>query len=429
MDDSYLVDAFTQALSPYYEGNHLVHAQRVLKTHLSGGKDNRGLLSTRQLLLVLWSGGERRGILNLVFKRQATCKISPLILFPSIHNSLGLGAILIRAAEEEARRAGARNLYCTVARNNRRALDFFLEHGFVECGEAPEQYKTGVTETLLRRTLIPSIPLGTEDMISVARVGDDAAWKAVRKLLSRSLPQQIDGVNSSWLESMHRNALDDGATQLEEGRSAWVYAAQDRSGRYRAAAIVTYKKGGALKIMPIASSDIGAFRALIVDLPTLLHGCGRKAYLHLAPTAAEVVALQESAWNFEALLPGAYREEVVTQQWGCSLGPDAPPQRIRIQPRYLSMVKRGDKKLEIRVGYEHIKRIRSGDSVVLVAGPEQLVRQVREVRRYSSLRQMLEHEDIEQVLPGSSPDGALRRLQEIYPPEKEKLGIVVLDLC
>jgi ASC-1-like (ASCH) protein len=423
-DDSYLVDAFDQALSPYYEGNHLVHAQRVLSTHLSGGKDNRGLLSARQLLLVLWSGGERCGILNLVFKRQATCKISPLILFPPRPNAKGLGTFLIRAAEDEARKAGARNLYCTVAQGNQRALDFFLQHGFVVCGDAPEQYKTGETETLLRRTLVPSLPLDIEDMISVARVRDSAAWREVRKLLSSSLPGQIEGVNDSWLESMHGNALNDEAAPLEEGRSAWVYAAQDRSGRYRAGVIVTYKKGGALKIMPIASSDIAAFRALIFDLPTLLNGYGRKAYLHLAPSAAEVVALQESAWSLEALLPGAYSEEVVTQQWGCSLGPTS----IRIQSRYLSMIKSGEKKLEIRVGYDHINRIRPGDSIAFVAGSDQVVCQIREVRRYASLGQMLKHEDIEQVLPGSTPDGALRRLQEIYPPEKEKLGIVVLDL-
>jgi hypothetical protein len=40
-DRGYLIEAFTRALAPYYEGNHLVHAERVLQTHLSGA-DNRG---------------------------------------------------------------------------------------------------------------------------------------------------------------------------------------------------------------------------------------------------------------------------------------------------------------------------------------------------------------------------------------------------
>ena len=57
------------------------------------------------------------------------------------------------AAEEQARSAGARNLYCTVAKNNENSLTFFLQHGFVVCGDADEQYKTGETEILLRKPL------------------------------------------------------------------------------------------------------------------------------------------------------------------------------------------------------------------------------------------------------------------------------------
>jgi ASC-1-like (ASCH) protein/GNAT superfamily N-acetyltransferase len=430
-DRGYLIEAFTQALAPYYDGDHLIHAERVLHTHLSGGEDTRGLLSMRQLLLVLWEGAERRGILNLVFKLQSTCKISPLILSPAERNRRGLGAILMRAAEEEARKAGARHLYCTVAKGNHSALTFFLELGFVKCGNAPEQYKTGQTETYLRKQLSP-LPsaLDAEDLISVAQIQDDGAWSEVRKLLSSSLPSLIEGVGDSWLESMHRNAMYCGASPEDDGRRARIYAAQDRSGCYRAGAIVTYKKGGALKVMPIAASDIAAFKALIVDLPALLFGCGRKAYLHHAPSAAEVAALQESSWKLEALLPGAYREDVVTQQWGCPLDRNALIRSLRIHNRYLSMIKSGQKKLEIRVAYDHIKRIRAGDHIRLVSNSnsDQAVRRVREVRRYTGLAQMLQHEDIEQVLPGLKPQEALRRLREIYPPQKEQLGIVVLDL-
>jgi ASC-1-like (ASCH) protein/GNAT superfamily N-acetyltransferase len=428
-DGSYLIEAFKQALSPYYDGDHLVHAKRVLQTHLSGGRDNRGLLSTRQLLLVLWEGSRRLGILNLVFKRQSTCKISPLILFPPDQNRRGLGTILIRAAEEEARKAGARNLYCTVTKNNQSALTFFLELGFVVCGNAYEQYKTGETETLLRKPLdAPPLVLDAEDIISVVQVQDDIAWSEVRKLLSSSLPEMVDGVNESWLESMHQNALYCDASPKDDGRRAWIYAAQDRSGRYRAGAIITYKKGGALKVMPVAASDIAAFRALIVDLPTLLYGCGRKAYLHHAPTAAEVAALQESPWELEALLPGAYRQEVITQQWGCSLNKNGLIRSLRIHDRYLAMIKSGQKKLEIRVAYEHIKKIRRGDLIKLVSNSDQAVRRVREVRRYASLEQMLKCENIDHALPGLKRDEALQRLREIYPPQKERLGIVVLDL-
>ena len=428
-DSTYLLEAFEQALSPYYEGDHHAHAKRVLRTHLDGGEDNRGLLSMRQLLFVLWEGDRRCGVLNLVFKRQSTCKISPLILFPPNQKRRGLGTALIGAAEEEALIAGARNLYCTVTKNNENSLAFFQQHGFVVCGDADAQYKTGETEILLRKPL--SRPAeDADDVISVLQVNDDAAWIEVRKLLASNLSELVDGVSDAWLESMHRNAQSYYDSPEDDGRRAWVFASQDRSGRYRAAAIVTYKKGGALKVMPIAARDITAFRALILDLPTLLFGLGRKAYLHHAPTAAEVATLQESTWKLEALLPGAYSEKVTTQQWGCSLGADAPPRNLRINARYLSMIKSGQKKLEIRVAYDHIKKISPGDLVRLVSNSsaEYITRDVREVRRYRDLDQMLKHEDIDQVLPGFTPDEALRRLREIYPPAKERLGIVVLGL-
>src|SRR5215216_5078104 len=74
-DSDYVIDAFKAALSPFYGGDHVAHARRVLETHLSGGWDRRGLLSNQQLLLILWQDGARLGILNLVFKRQETCKI------------------------------------------------------------------------------------------------------------------------------------------------------------------------------------------------------------------------------------------------------------------------------------------------------------------------------------------------------------------
>jgi len=431
-DGPYLVEAFERSLAPYYDGDHAAHAKRVLRTHLGGGKDDRGLLSSRQLLLVLRDGGQRRGILNLVFKHQSTCKISPLILFPGDQDRRGLGRALVGTAEREARKAGARNLYCTVTEKNHSALTFFLELGFAICGAAHEQYKSGETEILLRKSLAPSSStLGPENIISVSQVRDDFAWDEVKKLISGSLTEILFGVNDTWLESMYQNALHQDTSPEVEGRRVWVYSAQDRTGCYRAGAIVTSKKGGALKVMPVAASDIAAFRALIFDLPTLLFGCGRKAYLQHAPSANEVIALQESPWQLEGLLPDAYRPGVTTQQWGCPLNGTSPVRSLRIQDRYLSLIRNGQKKLEIRVGYEHIKKIRRGDEIRLVSNSrsEQVIRRVRDVRHYVSLDQMAASEDIDQILPGLGPAEALRRLHEIYPPDKERYGVIVLDLA
>ena len=429
-DMPYIVIAFERALSPYYGGDHIAHAHRVIQTHLAGGTDPRGLLSTRQLLLVLWEGRHRQGLLNLVFKRQATCKISPLILFPDGQRRRGLGRTLIETAEQEAAKVGARQLYCTVAQSNHAALQFFRSFGFILCGEAHEQYKEGETEMLLRKPVAPDMPgIPVDDLISVMPVYGDIAWKEVKELLLENLSGRVEGGDDEWLESLRRSSEGEQRASREEQGKVWIYAAKDRSSRYRAAAIATSKKGGSLKIMPIAASDPAAFRALILDLPVLLAGKGHKAYIHHTPSAGEVAALQESNWQFESQLPGSYHKDVVTQQWGCALGKAATPPSLRIQDRFLKMITSGRKSLEIRVGYAHIKTIKPGASIRFIANAGQMLCSVADVRSYRSLDSMIKHEDVRKALPGLAEDEALAQLRRIYPPEKERLGIVVLELA
>jgi ASC-1-like (ASCH) protein/GNAT superfamily N-acetyltransferase len=428
-DIPYIVIAFERALGPYYGGDHTAHARRIIQTHLAGGTDPRGLLSTRQLLFVLWEAGRRRGLLNLAFKRQATCKISPLILFPENHRHRGLGTTLLETAEREAGNVGARELYCTVAQSNQATLQFFLDLGFVLCGEAQEQYKEGETEMLLRKPVGGALGHnGADSLISVTQVTDDIAWKEVRDLFLNHPYTEVEGGDDEWLESLRLGSGERTTGDHGESRQAYVYAAQDRTGKYRAAAIATSKKGGSLKVMPVAAADSTAFRALVLDLPALLVGKGRKAYIHHTPSSSEVAALQESGWRLEGQFPGHYREGMLTQQWGCRLDLPAAVPNLRIQDRYLRMITSGKKSLEVRVGYDHIKTIKPGSSIRLTADSGHMSCVVADVRSYPSLRVMIQHEDVEKALPGLGADEALNQLRRIYPPDKEQLGIVVLEL-
>ena len=423
-DEHYLLRAFTEALAPFYGGDHEAHARRLIRTHLAGGRYTRGLLSTRQLLFVLWSGTKRVGVLNLVFKRQSTCKISPLILFPHSHRDRGFGALLLRRAEDEARRAGARQLYCTVAEGNHSALDFFRQHGFVDCGHSDGQYKDGESEVLLRRALEPPVVEdGPASIISVIGVQDDD-WLPVRDLLLRHVAAEVDGADARWLE-----ALRAGVDCPYAPAPAWVFAAKDRLGQHRAAAIAYPKKGDSVKVMPVVADDREAFRALVVDLQSLLYDKGRKAYLHITPNAEQVVILQEAGWDCEAMLPGAYSAGVVTQQWACRIGKDAVLRRsLRIRKEYFDLIRSGRKTLEIRVGYRHIKSICPGDDITLVSGSEQFQCHVAGVRNYPSFAEMVRNENVDQALPGTPAGQALGLLRRIYPADKENLGVVVLEL-
>jgi ASC-1-like (ASCH) protein/GNAT superfamily N-acetyltransferase len=428
-DRDYLRTAFQDALDPFYGGDHHAHVDRLLRTHLSGGVDRRGLLSTRQVLYVLWCGQTRVGALNLVFKRQGTCKISPLILYPAVHRNHGLGAHLLETAERAARNLGARQLYCTVAKRNHDALSFFLQAGFVACGQSDDQYKDGVTEVLLRRPLLAAqTEDGPESIISVGELRSQNEWAPARRLLLDGLSDEVSDADDRWLDSLWAGA--EAGSACPGAATTWVFGARDRLDRYRAAAIGMGKKGDAIKVMPLASADIEGFRAMVIDLPSLLMGKGRKAYLHIAPDAEQVSALQLAGWRLEGLLPAAYCQKVVTQQWGCQLGEDVSVSNLRIHPRFLDLIKRGKKTLEIRVGYDHVKRIRPGDTLRLFSKSEPAPFEVTvaDVRSYHSFTELLDHEEVTQALPGMSAEEALRELRRIYPRQKEERGVLVLEL-
>lgn len=426
-DRAYLLEAFEKVLAPFYGGDHRAHADRLLNTHLAGGDDRRGRLSVRQMLYVLCHDEQLVGVLNLVFKQQNTCKVSPLLLHPVNYRSHGLGTFLLQYAESIARGRGARQIYCTVAERNCDALEFFLQSGFVRCGSSPDQYKDGSTEVHLRRPLTTLTPEeGPASIISVAEVRDPRDWEPARHLLLDHVGAEVSGATPGWLDALW---ADTGPACSGEGFT-WVFSAKDRCDRHRAAAVGVGKKGDAVKVMPIAASDIAGFRAMVIDLPALLVGKGRKAYLHIAPDSDQLSALQEAGWRLEAMFPAAYTTEAVTQQWAYPLGDDMSEKNMRIHNEYLQLIKSGVKTLEIRVGYDHIKKVRPGDTLRLFSGadPTPFKVNVAAVRTYRDFADLLANEDVGRALPGLSTIEALKQLRRIYPKRKEELGVLVFEL-
>ncbi len=426
-DRQYVMDAFDVCLKPFYEGDNRAHAHRVMHSHMNDGVDPRGFLSIKQSLYILWVNDRRVGLLNLVHKRQGTCKISPLLLYPHTDQSRGLGSLLLEHATQEALNAHADRLYCTVAERNEEALAFFRESGFLVCGRAAGQYKEGHMEILLQKRLKLDSRLSASDLISVSQSTSSDEWPEIRRLLSSD--PDLDGTNvSAWLNSVRKGSRHILQVRPAERRPAWIFCARDRRGKLRAAAIAIKKKGPALKIMPIRATDEAGFRALVTDLPMLMQGKGDKAYIHLSPDADETSALLAAGWVLEGVMPGAYRSKSVTQQWGLELNTTATIKNLRIQNQFLSLIERGRKTLEVRVGYDHVRSMSAGDNLRLSSSNRSLHCTIGDVRVYSSFEEMLANENIEDALPGYSQRTALDELHQIYPPSKERLGVYVLAL-
>jgi ASC-1-like (ASCH) protein len=179
--------------------------------------------------------------------------------------------------------------------------------------------------------------------------------------------------------------------------------------------------------MPLVATTIPAFNALLADITHLLRPFGRKLYVHLVPSVDETIILQRQGWILEAVLPAAYHPLHVTQQWGLDVSGENFMRTMRIKQYYLDKIKGGQKTLEVRVGYDSIKTIKAGDRIRLMSRTEVIV-QVKNVRHYKTFDEMLEHEEASRIVPGLTRSESLKLLQEIYYPEREKLGVIVLEL-
>ena len=99
----------------------------------------------------------------------------------------------------------------------------------------------------------------------------------------------------------------------------------------------------------------------------------------------------------------------------------------RIKRIYFDQLKSGKKTLEIRVGYPQIKKAQKGDIITFENyGFNEF--DIKDVRIYQTIAEMLDTEGVEKVLPGLTRGAALHTLQKIYPKDREKLGVYVLEL-
>jgi HAD superfamily hydrolase (TIGR01662 family) len=85
----------------------------------------------------------------------------------------------------------------------------------------------------------------------------------------------------------------------------------------------------------------------------------------------------------------------------------------------------GRKRVEVRVGYDNILRLRAGDSLKLNGTYPAIIRRIGQ---YASFEELLTQEDPAAIAPGLASEEVLATLGDIYPSEKEALGVVALEV-
>lgn len=101
---------------------------------------------------------------------------------------------------------------------------------------------------------------------------------------------------------------------------------------------------------------------------------------------------------------------------------------MRLDRPYIDRVASGVKTVEIRVLDKKRSGIRVGDLVVFANGETELPMTVEAVNVYESFPDAYRAEDPASINPSMSVNDQIVGLREMYPPEREALGVVALHL-
>ena len=425
-DVDFVSRLMTETLGPFYDGDHRAHARRIFTAHINSNIDSVGQFSLLQYIFIAEVNHHLAGMIHLVVKKQGTVKISPLIVAPEYRGKFGIGGKLLRHAEDFACKHHARQLYCTVAAQNQDTLKFLLRKGFHLAGKAQDHYKPGIDEHMLYKPLGQSITPDLSDT-SIVSFDEKKHAAAVRQLILSRVGSDFNGVDDAWVDALLASYQRRDSRDVNAKYKLIFIAEQDR--KVVGVVVATPKKGQPIKIMPLVAKSEAVFEVLVANLPRLLAGYGHKLYVHLVPELWQVACLQRHGWTIEGLFPEGYAPDVTVQQWGLSLQKGDPVRKMRIKRPYYDAIMSGRKTLEVRIGYNSIKRLKEGQLLQLENGHASGVVRIKSIRIYSKFADMLAAESWQQIVPqAKSKEEALRLLHKIYPPHKERLGVHVIEV-
>jgi ASC-1-like (ASCH) protein len=110
---------------------------------------------------------------------------------------------------------------------------------------------------------------------------------------------------------------------------------------------------------------------------------------------------------------------------------DALPIRTHemgIYQRYFDLIAAGRKTVEIRVDDTSRKKIRPGSLIRFRCQGDQVLTRVTRVCRYTTFEAMFDHEEATSINPPATHEEQLTNIRQIYPPEREALGVVAIGI-
>ncbi len=99
-----------------------------------------------------------------------------------------------------------------------------------------------------------------------------------------------------------------------------------------------------------------------------------------------------------------------------------------IYKRYFDLIATGRKTTEVRVNDSSRRKIKPGSLIRFNCQGDSVLTRVTKVTRYASFEEMFDHEPVASVNPTATRDEQLANIRQIYPPEREALGVVAIGI-
>lgn len=99
-----------------------------------------------------------------------------------------------------------------------------------------------------------------------------------------------------------------------------------------------------------------------------------------------------------------------------------------IYQRYFDLVATGRKTTEIRVNDSRRRTIMEGSLIRFRCQGDEVLTRVTRVNRYDTFDEMFDHEVVSSVNPMATRAEQLANIRQIYPPEREALGVVAIGI-
>ena len=99
-----------------------------------------------------------------------------------------------------------------------------------------------------------------------------------------------------------------------------------------------------------------------------------------------------------------------------------------IYKRYFDLIATGRKTTEIRVNDSSRQKIKAGSLIRFHCQGNQVLTRVTRIARYDTFDEMFDHEDATSVNPLATREEQLANVRQIYPPEREALGVIAIGI-